>query len=251
MSIASSPEAGFPSTAPDGSRGRANFFLAVKPLSRAVPPPVPRTPASRLRREGPRFSDELAPRRSVTFAAHLAAVRRIDWVVHAKKPFGGPERVLAYLGRYTHRVAIANSRVQAWTTPGRVHLEGLSPTTAALKTMSWKLTSSSAASCSTSCPTASIASVTRLLRQRPSNGKAGPLSLAHAKPGRADGARKGRTGVARTGRTGSPSILHPAPECGGAMSFVAAHSPWRRMASGPRRRRFGAILHERRLSSRR
>ena len=38
-------------------------------------------------------------------------LRRIDWVVYAKPPFGGPEQVLAYLGRYTHRVAIANSRL--------------------------------------------------------------------------------------------------------------------------------------------
>ena len=47
------------------------------------------------------------------FAAHVQAMRRIDWVVYAKKPFGGPAQVLAYLGRYTHRVAIANSRIKA------------------------------------------------------------------------------------------------------------------------------------------
>ncbi len=45
------------------------------------------------------------------FAERLAQLRRIDWVVYAKPPFGGPEQVLAYLGRYTHRVAIANSRL--------------------------------------------------------------------------------------------------------------------------------------------
>ena len=38
-------------------------------------------------------------------------LKRLDWVVYAKPPFGGPEQVLAYLGRYTHRVAIANSRL--------------------------------------------------------------------------------------------------------------------------------------------
>ena len=37
---------------------------------------------------------------------------RVDWIVYSKKPFGGPAQVLAYLGRYTHRVAIANSRIQ-------------------------------------------------------------------------------------------------------------------------------------------
>lgn len=41
----------------------------------------------------------------------LARTRQIEWVVYAKPPFGGPEQVLAYLGRYTHRVAIANSRL--------------------------------------------------------------------------------------------------------------------------------------------
>ena len=45
------------------------------------------------------------------FARRQAALRRTDWVVYAKLPFGGPEQVLAYLGRYTHRVAIANSRL--------------------------------------------------------------------------------------------------------------------------------------------
>ncbi len=45
------------------------------------------------------------------FARQQAALRRTDWVVYAKRPFGGPEQVLAYLGRYTHRVAIANSRL--------------------------------------------------------------------------------------------------------------------------------------------
>jgi hypothetical protein len=45
------------------------------------------------------------------FADHLGALRRTEWVVYAKRPFAGPEQVLAYLGRYTHRVAIANSRL--------------------------------------------------------------------------------------------------------------------------------------------
>jgi len=45
------------------------------------------------------------------FAAKLRALRQIEWVVYAKPPFGGPAQVLAYLSRYTHRVAIANSRI--------------------------------------------------------------------------------------------------------------------------------------------
>ena len=45
------------------------------------------------------------------FATRLDAADRIDWVVYSKPPFAGPEQVLGYLGRYTHRVAIANSRL--------------------------------------------------------------------------------------------------------------------------------------------
>ena len=47
------------------------------------------------------------------FTAHLAPLRRSGWVVYAKRPFAGPEAVLAYLSRYTHRVAISNSRLIA------------------------------------------------------------------------------------------------------------------------------------------
>ena len=62
------------------------------------------------------------------FARRLRELRRVDWVVYAKPPFGGPEQVLAYLGRYTHRVAIANSRLVSLTDDRRhLPLEGLSP----------------------------------------------------------------------------------------------------------------------------
>jgi hypothetical protein len=45
------------------------------------------------------------------FAAHLHPTRQTDWVVYAKPPFAGPHQVLEYVGRYTHRVAIANQRL--------------------------------------------------------------------------------------------------------------------------------------------
>jgi len=48
-----------------------------------------------------------------TFADWLAPLRQCEWVVYAKRPFAGPAAVLAYLSRYTHRVAIANSRLLA------------------------------------------------------------------------------------------------------------------------------------------
>jgi putative transposase/transposase-like zinc-binding protein len=51
--------------------------------------------------------------RREAFAGHLAPLRRKNWFVYARPPFAGPEAVLAYLARYTHRVAIANSRLVA------------------------------------------------------------------------------------------------------------------------------------------
>ena len=50
-------------------------------------------------------------RRREVFPAHLAPLRRKKWFVYGKPPFAGPEAVLAYLARYTHRVAISNSRL--------------------------------------------------------------------------------------------------------------------------------------------
>ena len=58
------------------------------------------------------FSGTLATLAEPTaFAVRLDALRAVEWVVYAKRPFAGPEQVLAYLGRYTHRVALANSRL--------------------------------------------------------------------------------------------------------------------------------------------
>ena len=45
------------------------------------------------------------------FTAFLGQLRAVDWIVYAKRPFGGPEQVLSYLGRYTHRVALSNDRL--------------------------------------------------------------------------------------------------------------------------------------------
>jgi hypothetical protein len=60
------------------------------------------------------FFGDLAPLSARdAFDAALAPLRRSEWVVHAKRPFAGPQAVLAYLARYTHRVAISNSRLIA------------------------------------------------------------------------------------------------------------------------------------------
>jgi hypothetical protein len=49
------------------------------------------------------------------FASYLAPVAQAEWIVYAKAPFGGPQQVLDYLGRYTHRVAISNNRLIDFT----------------------------------------------------------------------------------------------------------------------------------------
>jgi hypothetical protein len=100
----------------DGSRwvqGRADFFLAVKPLSRLFRCLFLERLQAAFDAKSLGFFGDLAHLADPSaFAAHLTAARRVDWIVYVKKPFGGPARVLAYLGRYTHRVAIANSRLQ-------------------------------------------------------------------------------------------------------------------------------------------
>ncbi len=49
------------------------------------------------------------------FARYLMGPRHVEWVVYAKQPFGGPQQVLDYLGRYTHRVAVSNNRLVGLT----------------------------------------------------------------------------------------------------------------------------------------
>jgi hypothetical protein len=100
---------------PDGTRWvpcRPGFFLHVRVLSRLF---------RRLFIEGllalhlagalSFFGDLAGLAEAGAFAAWLAPFRKSEWVVYAKPPFGGPEAVLAYLSRYTHRVAISNSRL--------------------------------------------------------------------------------------------------------------------------------------------
>jgi hypothetical protein len=59
------------------------------------------------------FNHRAALAKRAAFAACLAPLRSIEWCVYAKRPFGGPEPVLRYMARYTHRVAISNSRLVA------------------------------------------------------------------------------------------------------------------------------------------
>jgi hypothetical protein len=99
----------------DGTRWvscRPGFFLPVRVLSRLFR----RLFLGKLRaahRAGRLtfFGDRAALAAPRAFAAFLAPLRKTEWVVYAKKPFAGPHAVLAYLSRYTHRVAISNHRL--------------------------------------------------------------------------------------------------------------------------------------------
>src|SRR5260370_10101238 len=59
------------------------------------------------------FGDHAHLAGKAAFKACLAPLHRTKWFVYSKRPFAGPEQVLAYLSRYTHRVAISNSRLTA------------------------------------------------------------------------------------------------------------------------------------------
>ena len=99
----------------DGSRWvscRPSFFLSVRVLSRLfrrlfLKMLVSAHAADQLKFHG----DHAALADAATFGAFLAPLRKTEWVVYAKQPFGGPQAVLAYLSRYTHRVAISNRRL--------------------------------------------------------------------------------------------------------------------------------------------
>ena len=104
----------------DGTRWiacRPGFFLPVRVLSRLFRRLFLERPACRLRRPAISASSASSPgsRDPPPSPAASATLRRVEWVVYAKPPFGGPAQVLAYLGRYTHRVAIANSRLVSLT----------------------------------------------------------------------------------------------------------------------------------------
>ena len=103
----------------------------------------------------------LADRRA--FLRHLSPVRKKRWVVYAKPPFAGPQAVLAYLSRYTHRVAISNRRLIAFDETGvtfRYKDYRRDGAGAPAGHDASPPTSLSAASCSTSCRAGSTASAT-------------------------------------------------------------------------------------------
>jgi hypothetical protein len=100
---------------PDGSRWiscRPGFFLPVRVLSRLFRRLFLQKLAA-AHKQLAFFGNHARLADTQAFAAYLAPLRKTEWVVYSKPPFGGPEAVLAYLARYTHRVAISNSRLIA------------------------------------------------------------------------------------------------------------------------------------------
>ena len=100
---------------PDGSRWiacRTGFFLPVKVLSRLFRRLFVEALEKAFDAGELQFFAALASLREPdAFRRHLAPVRRAEWVVYAKPPFAGPDQVLDYVGRYTHRVALSNDRL--------------------------------------------------------------------------------------------------------------------------------------------
>ena len=100
---------------PDGNRWiscRSRFFLPVRVLARLFRRLFIEALEKAFAAGELQFFATLAPlRERDAFHRHLAAVRQVEWVVYAKRPFAGPEQVLDYVARYTHRVAISNNRI--------------------------------------------------------------------------------------------------------------------------------------------
>jgi len=103
--------------APDHSRwisSRRSFFLPIKVLSRVFRGKFVAGLKSAFHTGTLQFYGNLAPLAAQgTFTSWLRLLFRHDWVVYAKRPFGGPEHALRYLSAYTHRVAISNHRLIA------------------------------------------------------------------------------------------------------------------------------------------
>ena len=100
---------------PDGNRWiscRSRFFLPVRVLARLFRRFFIEALEKAFAAGELQFFATLAPlRERDAFRRHLAAVRQVEWVVYAKRPFAGPEQVLDYVARYTNRVAISNNRI--------------------------------------------------------------------------------------------------------------------------------------------
>ena len=115
----SCPAAGWPPTPIDGSVRKPGFFLPVRVLSRLFRRLFLEQLELAHRGGQLRFFGQYAdPADPGMFAQWLVPLHKTEWVVYAKRPFAGPQAVLAYLSRYTHRVAISNRRLLAFDEHG-------------------------------------------------------------------------------------------------------------------------------------
>src|SRR5499427_7892744 len=208
---------------PDGERWIAcqnGFFLPVRVLSRLFRRLfLQGLEAMHAADELQFFADLSKLKHANAWRAYLPPLRKSEWVVYAKKPFAGPLQVLAYLARYTHRVAISNSRLldldathvsfrwKDYRENGRQRSKVMASTSA----------SSCAASCSTSSQPASIASVTTACS---------PTAIAPTSSNSVDGLsmchrREPRTPTAIAPARPPPTTKPPpCPRCGGRMIVI-------------------------------
>jgi len=169
-----------------------------------------------------------------TFKRFIAPLRRIKWVVYCKAPFAGPEQVLRYLSRYTHRVAISNRRLVA-ADDGAIafrwkdyRVDG----PIAGRRCGFTRTNSSAASSSTCCPKASTASATTGSLPTPTAPRTSRPPAHSSTSPRLPPPRKSPDIAADT-----PCVLPcPCPRCGGRMILIETFAPgceprWRPMPS--------------------
>jgi len=106
----------------DGQRWvacRPGFFLPVRVLSRLFRRLFLEQLTTLHAAGGLQFFGDLTRlNERGAFAAYLAPLRKLEWIVYSKRPFGGPQAVLAYLSLYTHRIAISNSRLVTFDDTG-------------------------------------------------------------------------------------------------------------------------------------
>ena len=248
----------------DGSRWiacRPGFFLPVRVLSRLFRRLfLDGLAEAHGRGELEAFGDLAGLAEPGAFKAYLAAQRRREWVVYAKAPFAGPKQVLAYLARYTHRVAIANSRLVALEDDGQVSFrwkdyraerpheaEGHAP---ARRRVHAPLPAPRAARRVPPHPPL------RAVRQRPPGGDARALPRASRRAARPSRGRRWRGGTVRRDQGGARLPLlrradadHralrgpvfaplPCPQARRLVTAMHPHHPYPdRSSSSPRRRR--------------
>jgi hypothetical protein len=208
----------------DGQRWvacRRGFFLPVRVLSRLFRRLFcDKLAAAHQAGELQFFAEHAALAQADAFAAWLRPLRRSDWVVYAKRPFAGPQAVLAYLSRYTHRVAIANSRLITVDDHGVTFKwkDYRAKGGCRYGHMTLRSRSSCAASCCMCCHTASTVSATMGCWPMPRG------SRTWHGPGPCCRPSHRRCWLSPSGTPMSPWFL-PAPSIGIAV-HAAAHSWW-------------------------